>query len=185
MKIYPLIAILALAVPQIGAIEPDNCAELAEQLRDEQAKIERLKKENGDLWFEKYSLERDALKEQCHNEKITEATRLATIAATLSGLGFATAETFASHLSHLCPKSLAAVGGATVFCSGGTVALLLGVPTLVRNAMDPQRPAAERLGSFAAAAMGIAPAAVYAYLVGPGLLACLSNLPCYTLAAIK
>ena len=59
------------------------------------------------------------------------------------------------------------------------------VPKLIGNALDSKRPVAERLGSACAAAVGIVPAVVYAYLVGPGLLTDLSNLPCFTLTAIK
>lgn len=185
MKLYSLLfALLALAAPQMGAIEPDQCAELAEQLRDEQAKVKQLEERRNGLFFEKISLEADVRNEREHNKEITKATQYATIASAISGVGFAALNAFEPHMHHICLKSVAAVGGASAFVASGLVSLIP-VPKLVSNALDSQRPVAERLGSVCAAAMGIAPAVVYAYIVGPALLAGLSNMPCFMLTAIK
>lgn len=159
-----LLALLAFSVPQIGAIETDNCAELAQQLRDEQAKVKELEKENFKLGCEASNL-------QCHDFHMTQAFKLATVASAISGAGFAVAKTFAPHLKYLlddpCAKSIAGFFGVYAGAIGGMFSLLA-VPDLVSNSLDSRRPAVERFGSLCAALVGIAPAAVAAYLFATG-----------------
>ena len=151
---FILLAVLAFSVPQMRAIETDQCAELAEQLRDKQEKVSLL--------------EARARNEDRHNDDVARAFVPTMGASALSGVCFAVYKALESHLRHNdCIKGVGAYLGVVGYLGFGAVSLLQ-TPTLISNTFDSERPGVERFGSLCAALVGIAPAAVAAYLVASG-----------------